>query len=69
MWRTKCALCSIASWVLGLAGIWLGVTGIFNLDLPTGTLAGALYTVLVVIALGFLYYQVVPCPRCARIAR
>jgi len=66
MWRTKCALCNFGSWLVGVASICLGVAGIFDLDLPAGTLAGVTYTVLIVVALGFLYYQIVPCPRCAR---
>ena len=51
----KCLMCQISSGVVGLATIFLSVIGIFSLDLPKGTIAGAVYVVLILIAFGFLY--------------
>lgn len=56
----------IGSWVVGLSTVLFSGAAIFDLTVPSGTLAGAGYVVLIVIALGFLSYQIVPCPRCAR---
>lgn len=61
----KCTICTIGSWIVGLATIVFGVIGVFDLAMPAGTIAGAVYTVLVVVAVVFLYYQVRKCPRCA----
>lgn len=62
----KCAVCVVSSWVIGLSTATFSLAGIFDLPLPVGTLAGAGYVVLILIVLGFLYYQIVPCPRCER---
>lgn len=60
----KCRICTIFSWIVGLSTILFSLVGIFDIPLPSGTLAGAAYVILILIALGFLYYQIIPCPRC-----
>lgn len=62
----KCGICMFGSWVVGLVAVAASLFGILSYPLPAGTLAGALYVVVLVVAISFLYYQIVPCPRCAR---
>lgn len=61
---TKCAICIYGSWAVGVSTVYLALAGIFSWPLPAGTIAGAIYVILILTALGFLYYQIVPCPRC-----
>jgi hypothetical protein len=62
----KCTICTIGTWVTGLSALLLVITGIFELSLPTGLISQILYAVAGIIILGFLYYQVTPCPRCVK---
>ena len=60
----KCLLCTICSWIVGLSTLWLVGMGLGGWALPSGGLVNIGYALLGLIALGFLYYQVVPCSRC-----
>ncbi|MBI4032499.1 hypothetical protein HY374_02215 [Candidatus Berkelbacteria bacterium] len=60
----KCAICTYGSWAVGLSTVYASVMGILGRPLPSGTIAGVIYAILFVTALSFLYYQIVPCPRC-----
>ena len=60
----KCFICTICSWIVGLSTLWLVGMGLGGWPLPAGGWINICYAVLGLIALGFLYYQLVPCPRC-----
>ncbi len=66
---TKCTICKLGSWTVGLATIVLALAGLLAIPLPTGPVAITLYILLALIALSFLYYQITPCPRCAAVRR
>jgi len=65
IWK-KCFVCAWGSWVVGLSAVALVIAGIFELTLPTGLLAKIIYVGIGINAIGFVYYQIVPCPMCAR---
>ena len=65
IWK-KCVPCTFGSWIVGLGTVALMIVGILGLTLPTGLIANILYGVIGIIGLGFLYYQIVPCPRCMK---
>jgi hypothetical protein len=60
----KCLICKICSWVVGLSTLWLVVMGLTGWQLPTGAAVNLAYAALGLVALGFMYYQMVPCKRC-----
>lgn len=63
----KCVTCAIGSWIVGLSTLWLAGMGLGGWALPAGGAINVAYAVLGLVALTFLYYQIVPCKRCAAV--
>ncbi len=63
----KCTICQLGSWVVGLSAIGFAVCAWLGYALPTSMIAKVIYVMIVCIAASFLYYQIVPCPRCVAV--
>lgn len=66
MLKNKCTVCAICTVVVGLSAIGWGVVGVLGATPTHSVLVRIAYVAVGVIGIGFLYYQIKPCPNCTK---